>query len=111
MQEYHGSHDVSDIFINFIERHPSLEKLRITDTSIREEELARLTGLVPNLVEFTLELNSQIEIIIQFLEECTNLKKLHVRWLPLGTIKGLRTHFHGEWKIDNENFGYLVERN
>lgn len=100
-------------YSKFIAKHSKLQKL--TFKELISSALIYITGKLPKLTEAAINCSGDIqpEIIKIFLDNCTELMKLDLSFLPhspFTKLQTLRNIIHNEWNIDVERDNIFITR-
>lgn len=104
----------SDSWISFITRHSNLTKL-IIEQEINDQQLSRLIGKLPNLIEASFLLSEDTSPVTMgnFVESC-QLQTLRLscdadKEFPVSCLHHLNNHNRNKWNITNNSNRYLIE--
>lgn len=111
------SSHLSDLWLEFMSAHASLNKLNILKGIVNELHLIHIGHNIPNLVEISFPMNPQLsaQSIVDFLHENTNLEKIELFFDEMTTsidttLNDLQNQNHIEWRIVRNQASFIIER-
>lgn len=114
--EYKFWPSIPSEWFEFIQRHPSLIKLTLSNGTVDDSILAKLIGNLPNLEKASFNMKPSIEFlsIVQFLHRSPNLTILELLFeeeeQTKFKIKELQNHIKHEWNVKETSNGYCIEK-